>query len=256
MRADNDGGRATTGHPMVAIYPGARVPAANVDTHTLPGPDDVLQVHVTRYPLEPPEVMWQEPETLQLHMMAIVPRPWAEIEPLIPESWSTEARRKLSQDHYDQAKHAESASIVVAEAGDSPPLLALDRLRSRYPYARCIGIIVNRHTVLVWLTTARAASQTGYLVTMTAADPQNPGPLSLYPSALYGWARWWHGQAASLIDERTVTIAELPPPPVSLDIVEAWRPYRVDLTGHDSMTFPAPPTPQRPLVDPDGPEFR
>ncbi|MFI0915462.1 hypothetical protein [Streptomyces abikoensis] len=254
MRSDNDGGIPTQ-HPMVAIYPGVRVPVATVDTHALPG-SDVLQVHVTRYPLEPPGVMWQEPETLQLHMMAIVPRPWSEIEPLIPPHWSAEDRRKLSQDRYEQEQRAESASVVVSEAGDSPPLLALDRLRGRYPGARCIGIAADRHTMLVWLTTARAAGQTGYLVTMTAADPQEPGPVSLYASALYGWARWWHGQAAALIGERTVTIAELPPPPLALDVVEAWRPYRVNITGHDRMTFSDAPTPPRPPADPDGPEFR
>ncbi|MFI9311519.1 hypothetical protein [Streptomyces triculaminicus] len=255
MAEDNDG-RAPVQHPMVAIYPGTRVPAANVDAHSLPGSDGVLQVHVTRYPLEPPEVMWQEPETLQLHMMAMVPRPWAEIEPVLPRSWSAEARRRLSEDHFAQEQRAESASVVVAESSDSPPLLALDRLRGRYPYARCVGVIVDGHTMLAWLTTARAASQAGYLVTMTASNPQEPGPLSLYPSALYGWARWWHSQAAALIDERAVTIAELPPPPLTLDVVEAWRPYRVDLTGHDRMTFPDPPTPARPPVDPDGPESR
>ncbi|MEU3353078.1 hypothetical protein [Streptomyces sp. NPDC037389] len=144
----------------------------------------------------------------------------------------------------------------MAEAGDSPPLLALDRLRGRYPYARCVGTIVDGRTVLVWLTTARGASQTGYLVTMTAADPQNPGPLSLYPSALYGWVRWWHNHAAALIDERTVTVAELPPPPLALDVVEAWCPYRIELTGHDRMTFPDVPLSPRLPVDPDGPEFR
>ncbi|WP_370424358.1 hypothetical protein AB8O64_37010 (plasmid) [Streptomyces sp. QH1-20] len=237
-------------HPMVAVYPGARVPTAEVDTHALAGPDGTLQVHVTRYPVEPPGLMWQAPPSLHLHRMAIEPRPWDEIQARIPASWTEEQRRKLSLENLHQGQLAASAAVVVAHAGDTPALLALDSLRRRRAAALAVGVITGERTVLVWLSTSDLAAASGYTVTMTA--DAEPGPLSLYPSALLGWALWWREQADRLTDEH-VSFEELPPPPLELDVVEAWTPYRVSLTAHERTTFTPLPSPPR---EPDGPEYR
>ncbi|WP_370424088.1 hypothetical protein AB8O64_35425 (plasmid) [Streptomyces sp. QH1-20] len=229
-------------HPMVAVYPGARVPAAEVDSHPLPGPDGTLQVHVTRYPVEPP--------SLNLHLLAVEPRPWAEVEARIPASWPEEQRRRLSLENSRQGQLAASATVVVAHAGDTPALLALDSLRRRRAAAQAVGVISGERTVLVWLGTSDLATASGYTVTMTA--DAEPGPLSLYPSALLGWALWWREQADRLTDEH-VSFEELPPPPLELDVVEAWIPYRVSLIAHERTTFTPLPRPPR---DWDGPEYR
>lgn len=56
-----------------------------------------------------------------------------------------------------------------------------------------------------------------------------PGPVALYASALYGWALRWADQ------ERH---GQLPVPPLCLDVVEAWRPYRVRLEQADPVSWP------------------
>ncbi|MET9648551.1 hypothetical protein [Streptomyces syringium] len=243
-------GEGLAEHPLVAVYPGARVPAAEVDTHPLSGPDGILQIHVTRYPVEPPGLMWQSPPSLTVHLMAVEPRPWAETQARIPASWTEDQRRKLSVENAGQDRLAASATVVIAHAGDTPPLLALDSLRRRRAAAQAVGVITDERTVLVWLSTSDLAAASGYTVTMTADDA--PGPLSLYPSALLGWALWWREQADRLTDEH-VSFEELPPPPLELDVVEAWNPYRVSLTAHERTTFTPLPRPPR---EPDGPEYR
>ncbi|MEV5242606.1 hypothetical protein AB0K89_26390 [Streptomyces cinnamoneus] len=237
-------------HPMTVMYPGARVPAADVDTHCVPGPTGVLQVHLTRYPLEPPSEYWSRPESLVMHRMAVDPRPIDETESFIPTSSTEEERSLVLLEQYRQEDQASVACVVVARADGAPPLLVLDGLRQRRS-ATVVGVIVDDHTVLAWVHTHDGYGGTsGYLVTMTADDPGAPGPVSLYPSALWGWAQWWCDQAQQLVDNRDVGLADLPPPPLALDVVEAWRAYRVLLTGPDRVGFPAP-NPLRRIGPPD-----
>ncbi|MEU1307763.1 hypothetical protein ABZ419_02540 [Streptomyces cinnamoneus] len=214
----------------------------------MPGPDGVLQVHLTRYPLEPPSAYWSQPESLVMHRMAVEPRPRAETESFVPASWTEEERSQLFSEQLSQESLASTACVVVARADGAPPLLVLDALRRRRS-ATVIGVIVDDHTVLVWVHTHDGYWErtpdgydgaSGYLVTMAADDPDAPGPVSLYPSALWGWAQWWCDRAQQLVDDRDVGLADLPPPPLSLDVVEGWRAHRVLLTGPDRVGFPAP----------------
>ncbi|MFF4227409.1 hypothetical protein ACFYZH_31805 [Streptomyces abikoensis] len=214
----------------------------------MPGPDGVLRIHLTRYPLEHPGEGWMQPESLLTHRMALEPRPRSETASFVPASWTDAERLRLDTDHLRQSNLASSSSVVVARADDDPPLLVLDRLLQQR-FAGVIGVLVDDHTVLVWVHTHEGFWEltpdgydgaSGYIVTMTAEDPEAPGPVSLYPSALYGWALWWCLQAQQLIDDRDVGLADLPPPPLALDIVEAWRVYRVRLTAPDRVGFPAP----------------
>ncbi|MFI9311520.1 hypothetical protein [Streptomyces triculaminicus] len=185
------------------------------------------------------------------------PRPRAETESLIPTSWTEGERSRLVTEQLCQESLASTACVVVARADGDPPFLVLDRLRRRRS-AMVIGVIVDDHTVLAWVHTHEGYWErtpdghdgaSGFLVTMTADDPDAPGPVSLYPSALWGWAQWWCDQAQQLVDDRDVGLADLPPPPLALDVVEAWRAYRVLLTP-DRVGFPAP-NPLRRIGPPD-----
>ncbi|MEU1377956.1 hypothetical protein ABZ442_30530 [Streptomyces triculaminicus] len=230
------------GHSLVALFPGSRVPAATVNTHAVRAADGVVAIHLTRYPLTPPESAVL-PESLDVHAMAICPRSWKELEEQIPDSWSREQRHQLRQQVLDQERLTRSAEVLVTRADGQPPLLALDAARRRFPWAAAVGVLIGDRSVMVGLRTHWHGHEEpqGYAVTMTATSDE-AGPLSLYPSALYGWATWWIRQTSAVVDE-PVGLHELPPLPLELDVVEAWQPCRVRLTGHERVRWPACPTP-------------
>ncbi|GLW74678.1 hypothetical protein Kpho02_69760 [Kitasatospora phosalacinea] len=232
-------------HPMVALYPGAFAPRACVHAHVVGANalGEVLAVHVTRYPLvEPEELQSVElPRTLWRHTFAVVPPRWSEIEPTLRTRTSPEHRSKLEQALYRQQRVVESASVIVARATpeSEPPMILLDTLMRRHLTAEVVGVLIDDRTCLVGVRARRwnnILGTRGYAVTVRADGPK-PGPLSLYPSAIYGWSRWWYSNALEFADRR-VERDELPPPPPALDIVEAWQPYRLALEEPERTDWP------------------
>ncbi|MEU9180001.1 hypothetical protein AB0C90_24740 [Streptomyces sp. NPDC048550] len=151
------------------------------------------------------------------------------------------------------------AEVLLSAPGDLPPLLMLDRLCRRRREARVIAVVSGPRSAVVWVRTSGStrAPDTGY--TMTVTCDESVGPVELYASALYGWVSWWHETVLELRGGRAdgemspVQMRELPPPPDTLDIVAAWRPYRVRVSDiHWETRHQLPPEPAKPYsLDPD-----
>jgi hypothetical protein len=232
---------------MVALYPGAHVPAAMIDAHPVGrgGDGEVLAVHLTRYPLYDADTPEELPESLRLHLAVMLPERWEAIEARIPADAGEEYRKRLHLQWVRQDTLATNASAVVTRAGDRPALLVLDETMRRHPGASAVGVLVDHASCLVGLRTDhRAADTRGYAVMMTAAAQS--GPLALYASALLGWSQWWLDRADEVSD-RPVSPWRLPPPPLEIDVVEAWTAYRVHVHEHERVRWP--PTPHRPAPE-------
>lgn len=214
-----------------ALFPGSSAQACQVDTHPVQAADGTLQIHVTRYPVDelenPSYREWEARQHLTLHHLV------------------TESGRG-SEDG-----PAATASVVVSSSWGVPPLLALEDVCRRRPHASVVGIPTSDRSALVWVSTSPPLEdpRVGYVATIRSAEP---GPTGLYPSALYGWVIWWSEQAGNLDDEGKPPIARLPLPPPRLDVVEAWRPYRVHIEQPERVTWPAAtPSPSSHRSDPD-----
>lgn len=240
---------------MVALFPGVMVPAARVDTHPVMGADGVLQIYLTRYIADMPDDMAPEPDTLNLHLMAIDPPVWAEHREKMHPRYKVEQAACHRPSPESERDDVGRADVIVTAAKDQPPLLVLDETMHRFPHTSVIGVITKRRegmaSCLVGLRTCfshymepgatKPSDAKGYVVTMTATTAK-ANPLLLYPSALLGWARWWTQNATALSD-RDRGMEKLPPPPLSLDITEAWRTFRITLSEPELTRWPAPPPP-------------
>lgn len=243
---------------MRALYPGVRVPAVHVDPHCVTGPDGTLQVHLTRYIAEGP--LSSEPDTLSyVHLMSVDPRVWKDFAPDIPR-YSVEEPYLRAKTSAELERLAESSSVLVTHAmgQDQPPMLVLDSTIRRYPGAAAVGVIVDHDTCLVGLRTQfwtppgtpEIDRDVGYTVTMTTVGEER-GPLTLYASALYGWAMWWVINAQDL-SSRERFLKDLPPPPLELELFEARVPHRVTLSNPERSSWPTPrPQPYVPRDDLD-----
>ncbi|MFI2204692.1 hypothetical protein ACH47Z_28670 [Streptomyces sp. NPDC020192] len=216
------------------------------------GADGVLQVHLTRYIPDPPDDIDPEPDTLDLHLWAIDPPVWeAHQSSMFPRYQIEETeRRRTSPAQYEIARRADA---IVTLAHDRPPLLVLDEKMRQYPFASVISVQTERReglaSCLVGLRTRfsryvepgakKPCDAAGFAVTMTATTKDSQ-PVPLYASALLGWSRWWTANAAALSD-REHSLEELPPPPMHLDITEAWRTFRIDLSEPEHTKWPTVP---------------
>ncbi|MFD5512154.1 hypothetical protein ACFWIB_30910 [Streptomyces sp. NPDC127051] len=228
-----------------ALLPGVSVRACQVHTHVAAAPGEpVLQVHVTRYGFETRPNLWEDGPTgrlqtlfdgLELHTMAV--------EPLDPMK---------------QTGTPGSAEVVLGAPGDLPPLLMLDRLCRRRTAARVIAVVTSRRAAVVWVRAGGGFPNpaSGYTMTVTCDEPA--GPVELYASALYGWMSWWYETVLELrggeVPGELSPMRELPPPPPpdEVDILEAWRSYRVRITDiHWETRHPLPEPPRPHSIDPD-----
>ncbi|MFI7337090.1 hypothetical protein ACIBUY_04020 [Streptomyces sp. NPDC050085] len=241
---------------MHALYPRAQVAAARVDAHSTLAADGVLNVHLTRYIADPPDDLDPEPDSLDLHLWAVDPPVWDKHRHSVFPRYQAEkdACHRYTHEQYEIARRAD---VIMTAALDRPPMLVLDEKMRQFPSTYAIGVQTDRRegqlSCLVGLRTqfayyrnatdARPADSLGYAVTMTAT-PNGTHPPRLYPSALLGWARWWIAQAKVLSD-RTRDMEQLPPPPLQLDITEAWRTFRVDLTEPERTRWPTVPAVRR-----------
>ncbi|MGP3992057.1 hypothetical protein [Streptomyces sp. 3N207] len=224
-------------HPLFAAYPHIPPPAARVDAHVLDG-GEVPAVHLTRYPVldqVPPQ--WEEPTGLRLHLAVMDERLWRHYTPRPlrgePELGSgSELRADWEDAGRDRLRFLQSAGVLASRAEPpEPPELRVDALLATHPAARAVGVAVDRGTAVVGLRARLPGLRdegAGYTVTMRAADPRDAGPVELYASALWAWALWWTQRARELSD-RDRLLDDVPPPPLELDVVEAWTPHRVRL---------------------------
>ncbi|MEU3774306.1 hypothetical protein AB0F11_14090 [Streptomyces sp. NPDC032472] len=228
-----------------AVLPGMDVHACQVHSHVVVVHGEPLQIHVTRYPFASRPSMWPGGPTgrlqrlfddLELHALAV--------EPL---------------DRMQETPALGSADVILSGPGDLPALLMLDRLCRRRRAARVIAVVTDQRSAVVWVRTSGdiLGPDTGYTMTVTCDEP---GPVELYGSALYGWVQWWVKTVMELRgggadgQQSPVQLRELPPPPDELDIVEAWRPYRAHITDiHRETRHRIPERPRQYWTEP-GPE--
>jgi hypothetical protein len=125
----------------------------------------------------------------------------------------------------------------------------------RYEHATAYDVIIDKRTCLAAIRLGPWDPDTapsGYTVTMAAAPEETvttlgfySPPVTLYAALLLGWARWWVLGARDLT-ERNVGLTDLPPPPLALDLVEAWQPHRVELRDPERVTWHRPDPPPAP----------
>ncbi|MGY4969555.1 hypothetical protein ACWGCC_10035 [Streptomyces nigrescens] len=235
--------------PLIAVIPGGWAPWVYVDTHPVAGEADaVLGIHVTRYPVPAvDECDHRLPDTLSLHTLVTAPVPFRVLQRRLQDVRNPAYRHKLERENSLQDQRAMNAGEVVvgrAYDGDPPPLV-LDAMMRRYVLATTIGIRVDERTFLVGMRTPRlpgsvdpGEDNSGFTVVMSGASG---APAALYPSALHGWSRWWRREAQRLRD-RPVARAELPEPPAELDVIEAWKHYRIRIGNYERTAWPPLPT--------------
>ena len=147
--------------------------------------------------------MWDPPRQLDPDL-ALAERQWA--------------------DRVEPCRHfGHSACVTVHPSPTLTPLLAIDHSMCRNIGFAHAAVAADGLSCLVGIRAgARLASM---LVTMSAADTAEAGPVRMYASALYGWLVW---QAEREHDERVRSWQNLP---AALDLVEGATTTRVRLAG-------------------------
>ncbi|MFB7630441.1 hypothetical protein ACFC0M_05755 [Streptomyces sp. NPDC056149] len=245
--------------PLVAVFPGVWDPWVRVDTHPVTGVGNLpLGIHVTRYPAPNEDVNDHVlPDTLNLHTLATAPLPFRVLERRLEGVRNLDYRRKLEQGNERQDRRAmNGATVVIGRAFDGDPApLVLDAMMRRYFPATTVGIQIDDETVLVGMRTPHlpgsvgaGEDNAGFTVVMSG----DPGaPVALFPSALQGWSRWWRREVGR-VRERPVAAVELPEPPTELDLIEAWKEYRIRIGGYERASWPPLPNiPRNDLGDDD-----
>jgi len=239
---------------MHALFPGQNIPACRVHLHGVsPGDGEVLAVHTTCYPYEMTDGYYCWDRTPPMHTAVLVPPPRAVFDRWV-SSGTAHVTQKEQENYWRDCSRAEVAEIVtVVIYDDAPPALALDSLVRAFPHARAYAVVTDARTCLAAIRVRPwdpDAAPCGYTVTMAAApDTQvtNAGfyspPVTLYAALLLGWARWWVLGARDLTD-RNVSFEDLPPPPLALDLVEAFQPHRVELKNPELVTWHRPDPPR------------
>ncbi|MEU6353116.1 hypothetical protein ABZ896_27960 [Streptomyces sp. NPDC047072] len=218
---------------MIDVPTDEAVAAGHVETRTDTGPDSVVRVRVD----------WRGPEVPEARM---VEGTWHLLAP---------AGRSLIQ----PAPVVQSASVVVADAREYSSLQAAQEvLRKRVrslPGALIVAAVTSDRSVLVWQRVQPPAvwEPAGYTVLVRSDEP---GPVGLYPSVIYGWIRWWGEQQLARFADQGVTFPlgfrfglMQPRPPGRMDATVLSDTYRLTITPADAPVAVEPP-------DPDGPEYR
>lgn len=211
-----------------ALYPSGRQCAARVDTHPILGTDGVPRIHLTSYPAAALQEVGCMPN-LRLHLAAYLrPAPCASTTSQLGE-------------HPDGRLAADSAPVVSTQALDRPAGLELDRLMTEFPETRVAAVFEpSRCLVAVRRSLRYEDAQHGFQFALTPSLPDMAGPLSLYASGVYGWARWWLEENGRLQDRQCLW-DELPQPPEELVLVHAWQEHVLHVSEVERTHWPAPP---------------
>ncbi|UIX34456.1 hypothetical protein [Streptomyces sp. GQFP] len=132
----------------------------------------------------------------------------------------------------------QSASVVVADARKHPSWQAAqEELRERVrslPGALVVAAVTSSRSALVWVRVQPPAvwEPAGYTV-MVRSD--EPGPVGLYPSVIYGWIRWWADQQTDIPEGFPAGLLQ-PRPPTRIDATVLSDTYRLAITPADAST--------------------
>ncbi|MFD4561239.1 hypothetical protein ACFWP5_44170 [Streptomyces sp. NPDC058469] len=195
---------------MIDVPTDEAVAAGHVRTQADTGADSVVRVRVDWHELA--EGHPQEEGTW--HLLAPVGRSPIEPEPV-----------------------AQSASVVVADARHHRSVdAAHEELRARVrslPGALVVAAVTSSREALVWVSVQPPAvwEPAGYTVTVRSDEP---GPVGLYPSVVYGWIRWWADQQTGFPEGFPVGLL-LPRPPSRIVAVLSGT-YRLTITPADARS--------------------
>ncbi|MFG3043153.1 hypothetical protein ACGFYZ_40275 [Streptomyces sp. NPDC048330] len=127
----------------------------------------------------------------------------------------------------------ESASVVVVDAirpasahlslkdpddGLNKDFDVLEHAVRQHPGALVVGAVTGKRSALVWVRVQPPSvwEPAGYTVHVRTDEGVNP---ELYPSAIYGWMRWWlESIDRSALPENYPVNVLLPRPPQSMDM--------------------------------------
>lgn len=128
----------------------------------------------------------------------------------------------------------ESASVVVVDASRTASARrrlhdlhdelnqefdVLENAVHQHPGALVVGAVTGRRSALVWVRVQPPSvwEPVGYTVSVRTEEGGNP---EFYPSAIYGWMRWWLESIdrSALPEDYPVSVL-LPQPPPSMDMV-------------------------------------
>ncbi|MEU9373733.1 hypothetical protein AB0D94_08200 [Streptomyces sp. NPDC048255] len=128
-------------------------------------------------------------------------------------------------------KISESASVVVTDARSTSYEKAFDLLHDGvqdHPGARIVGAVTSDRSALVWVRVQPRSvwEPAGYTVMVHSEDP---GPADLYPSVIYGWARWWLERLAVPAEYPRNVL--LPRPPLLLDALVGQDTVRLGISS-------------------------
>jgi hypothetical protein len=161
----------------------------------------------------------------------------------------------------------ESASVVVVDAirSGSPrgslkgkddegneEFDVLEKAVRQHPGALVVGAVTGRRSALVWVRVQPPAvwESVGYVVSVRAEEREGGNP-EFYPSAVYGWMRWWleNVDRSALPEDFPVGVL-LPQPPQSMDIAFGEEATRL------LINYAQRPIPLGEPIDPEDPLFR
>ncbi|WP_158697955.1 hypothetical protein [Streptomyces prunicolor] len=131
----------------------------------------------------------------------------------------------------------QSASVVVADARHHRSVdAAQEELRARVrslPGALVVAAVTSNRSALVWVRVQPPAvwEPAGYTVTVRSDEP---GPVGLYPSVIYGWIRWWADQQTGFPEGFPFGLL-LPRPPGRIDATVLSDTYRLTITPADAF---------------------
>ncbi|WP_280886892.1 hypothetical protein [Streptomyces sp. LBL] len=195
---------------MIDVPTDEVVAAGYVETQADTGPDSVVRVRVDWHPSageHPPksEGTW--------HLLAPAGRSLIVPDPVV-----------------------QSASVVVADVREHASWQAAreelqDRVRS-LPGALVVAAVTSSRSALVWVRVQPPAvwEPAGYTVTIRSDEP---GPVGLYPSVIYGWIRWWADHQTGFPEGLPLGLLQARPPG-RIDATVLCDTYRLTITPADA----------------------
>ena len=225
---------------LTTLWPLLREPVCSVDAHVPDLDAQIPEVYLTRYPAALPEHD-EVPDTLVLHQFVLeLPDP-AVIRPL--RAADAQLDRILRG-----AELATLSAYGCVHVQYAPALSAaneIDALMIAKPVST-VGVVSDGGTSVIGLCTNHGFPRTGIVVTLAAVDQGDPGPVHLYASALHGlYCNWLIRAYPDVRVRQRRDPWPLPAgpfePPMFLDMVLAWRRYRLAVIDVQPGYWPEPP---------------
>ncbi|WP_149827174.1 hypothetical protein [Streptomyces tailanensis] len=221
----------------MAIASGAVVAAWNLETRVSPTPHGP-RVHVIPRDFSVTEGLGEDCPTL--HLMA-------------PPSAERLTKESASVIVVDATRNGSSwGSTKELDDKRNAEFDVLENAVRQHPGALIVGAVTGRCRALVWVRVQPPSvwEPVGYTVSVRTEEAEGGNP-EFYPSAIYGWMRWWleNIDRSTLPEDYPVGVL-LPQPPQSMDMVLDEGTTRL------LISYALRPIPLGEVSDPEDPLFR